>query len=180
MGSVYLFASILCFDPWHMLTSFIPYMLLSPMYINILNVYAFCNLDDVSVFRPPTCISAVLIHLSSIKISWGTKQDTIIEPDLGAVIQNSNSQVNLEVLADVADADEMYEESLTNIRNRKPLVKKPKTPPKLSSAEQEAAAKDYYASVRTNVCAFLLAYAALSVFTHWGCIRCFWHGCFRM
>lgn len=46
--TVYLFASILCFDPWHMLTSFIPYMLLSPMYINILNVYAFCNLDDAS------------------------------------------------------------------------------------------------------------------------------------
>lgn len=67
--------------------------------------------------------------------------------------------MNLEVLADVADADEMYEESLTNIRNRKPLVKKPKTPPKLSSAEQEAAARDYYASVRTNVCDFIWAYA---------------------
>ena len=44
---VYLFSSFLSFDPWHMFTSFIPYMLLSPMYINILNVYAFCNLDDV-------------------------------------------------------------------------------------------------------------------------------------
>ncbi|KAI0339791.1 hypothetical protein BDW22DRAFT_1431288 [Trametopsis cervina] len=127
---VYLFSSILSFDPWHMLTSFLPYMLMSPMYINVLNVYAFCNLDD---------------------ISWGTKQDTIVDTDLGAVVQNSASQVNLEVLADVADADEMYEESLTNIRNRKPTGKKSKTPPVLSSAEQEQAAKDYYASVRTNV-----------------------------
>lgn len=67
------------------------------------------------------------------------------------MIQNSESQVNLEVLADVADADEMYEESLTNIRNRKPVIKKPKGPPVLTPAEQEQAAKDYYASVRTNV-----------------------------
>ena len=35
---VYLFASILAFDPWHMLTSFLPYMLLSPSYINVLNM----------------------------------------------------------------------------------------------------------------------------------------------
>ena len=45
--TVYFFSSVLSFDPWHMFTSFIPYMLLSPTYINVLNVYAFCNLDDV-------------------------------------------------------------------------------------------------------------------------------------
>lgn len=36
--SVYAFSSLLAFDPWHMITSFIPYMLLSPMYINVLNM----------------------------------------------------------------------------------------------------------------------------------------------
>lgn len=141
---VYFVSSLLTFDPWHMFTSFIPYMLLSPTYINVLNVYAFCNLDD---------------------ISWGTKQDTIVESDLGAVIQNSDSQVALEVLADVADADEMYEESLMNIRNRKPVVKKPKVKPVLSEAEQEQAAQDYYASVRTNVgscCCFSVVRLALT------------------
>lgn len=35
---VYALSSILALDPWHMLTSFIPYMLLSPMYINVLNM----------------------------------------------------------------------------------------------------------------------------------------------
>lgn len=35
---VYAFSSLLAFDPWHMITSFIPYMLLSPMYINVLNM----------------------------------------------------------------------------------------------------------------------------------------------
>ena len=34
----YLVASLLAFDPWHMITSFIPYILLSPTYINILNM----------------------------------------------------------------------------------------------------------------------------------------------
>ena len=65
--SVYALSSVLAFDPWHMFTSFIPYLLLSPTYINILQMYvhayysntypmantlrssyAFANLDDVS------------------------------------------------------------------------------------------------------------------------------------
>jgi chitin synthase len=37
-STVYASSSILAFDPWHMLTSFIPYLLLSPTYINILNM----------------------------------------------------------------------------------------------------------------------------------------------
>ena len=35
---VYVAASILAMDPWHMLTSFVPYLLLSATYINIINV----------------------------------------------------------------------------------------------------------------------------------------------
>src|SRR5689334_12250407 len=47
-------ASFIFFDPWHMFTSFVQYLLLTPTYINILNVYAFCNTHD---------------------ITWGTKGD---------------------------------------------------------------------------------------------------------
>lgn len=36
--AVYTVASFLAFDPWHMFTSFIPYLLLSPTYISILNM----------------------------------------------------------------------------------------------------------------------------------------------
>ena len=36
---MYALSSVLAFDPWHMFTSFIPYMLLSPTYINILQMY---------------------------------------------------------------------------------------------------------------------------------------------
>ncbi|CCL99083.1 uncharacterized protein FIBRA_01097 [Fibroporia radiculosa] len=124
---VYVLSSFLALDPWHIFTSFIPYLLLSPTYINILNIYAFSNLDD---------------------ISWGTKQDTELESDLGAVIQNSNSQVDVEVLTDAADVNGMYEESLLNLKHKKPV---PKSSTGNSLAEKEQAAKDYYANVRTNV-----------------------------
>ncbi|KAH9847147.1 chitin synthase-domain-containing protein [Lenzites betulinus] len=124
---VYAVSSVLSFDPWHMLTSFVPYMLLSPTYMNILQIYAFANLDD---------------------ISWGTKQDSEVNTDLGAVIQNSNSQVDLEVPTDAADVNSIYEEALDNLKNRKPLAK---ASAGLSTAEKEQLAKDYYANVRTNV-----------------------------
>ncbi|KAJ7188329.1 glycosyltransferase family 2 protein [Mycena filopes] len=96
---LYASSSILAFDPWHMLTSFIPYLLLSPTYINILNIYAFSNLDD---------------------ISWGTKQDSIVETDLGAVVQDIHAQVDVEMATDKADMNNIYEEALSNLKNRKP------------------------------------------------------------
>jgi len=113
----------------HMVTSFLPYLFLSPAYINILNVYAFSNLND---------------------ISWGTKQDSTPNSDLGAVIQDSHSQVDLEVLTEAADVNSIYEESLSNLRNRVP-IDSPKGKALPSIAEKEQAAKDYYANVRTNV-----------------------------
>nr|ADX07313.1 putative chitin synthase [Flammulina velutipes] len=44
---IYFFASFLYNDPWHMFTSFIPYLCLAPSFVNVLNVYAFCNLHDL-------------------------------------------------------------------------------------------------------------------------------------
>lgn len=45
---IYLLASILYLDPWHMFTSFPQYMLLMSGYCNIVGVYAYCNWHDVS------------------------------------------------------------------------------------------------------------------------------------
>lgn len=45
---IYLVASLLYLDPFHMVTSFVQYLVLAPTFINILNVYSFCNLHDVS------------------------------------------------------------------------------------------------------------------------------------
>lgn len=44
---LYILSSLLYLDPWHMITSFVQYMLLLPTYVNLLNVYAFCNTHDV-------------------------------------------------------------------------------------------------------------------------------------
>ncbi|KAH8925253.1 glycosyltransferase family 2 protein [Atractiella rhizophila] len=45
---VYIISSFLALDPWHIFTSLPPYLLIAPSFTNILNVYAFCNLHDVS------------------------------------------------------------------------------------------------------------------------------------
>lgn len=155
--AVYAFSSFLALDPWHMFTSFVPYLLLSPMYINVLNMwvvlyfslftcadlsfhsFAFCNLDD---------------------ISWGTKQDSTPETDLGAVLQDSHSQVDIEMLTEPVDMNSIYEESLANLRDRVPIESGKPNKGLPSAAEKEAAAKDYYATVRTNV---LLAWVLSNV-----------------
>jgi chitin synthase len=84
------------------------------------------------------------------QISWGTKQDND-EPeiaDLGAIVQNKHSQVDVEVFTEPSDVNQMYTEALDNLRTRKE-AKKPKTV--LTDSEIEQQAKDYYANVRTNV-----------------------------
>ncbi|KAF8482206.1 chitin synthase-domain-containing protein [Gautieria morchelliformis] len=123
----YVFSSVLWLDPFHLVTSFVQYLLMSATYINILNVYAFANLDD---------------------ISWGTKQEGVIDTDLGSVIQDKESRVDLEVIAEPSDVNSAYLEVLHNLRVRKPVVK-----PQSGSnvTEQVQKAKDYYASIRTNV-----------------------------
>jgi len=45
---LYIYASFLHAEPWHLFTSFFQYMLLLPSTINILSIYSFCNLHDVS------------------------------------------------------------------------------------------------------------------------------------
>lgn len=44
---LYILSSLFYMDPWHMITSFVQYLFLLPTYVNILNVYAFCNIHDV-------------------------------------------------------------------------------------------------------------------------------------
>jgi chitin synthase len=45
---LYMVSSLLYFDPWHMFTSFLQYLFFLPAFNNILSVYSFCNLHDVS------------------------------------------------------------------------------------------------------------------------------------
>jgi len=42
-AGLYLFSSIVYFDPWHMLSSFLQFTLLLPSFVCTLQIYAFCN-----------------------------------------------------------------------------------------------------------------------------------------
>ncbi|KAI7871996.1 chitin synthase 1 [Spinellus fusiger] len=90
---VYLISSLLYRQPWHMLTSFLPYLILLPSYVNILNIYAFCNTHDVS---------------------WGTKGDNSIAKDLGIVkVSDTQKQTaEIDLPAEQCDVNIEYEEAL--------------------------------------------------------------------
>jgi len=64
---IYFFASFLYRDPWHMFSSFPQYLLLAPSFTNVLNVYAFCNLHDVSWGTKGSDKAEVLPSISSKK-----------------------------------------------------------------------------------------------------------------
>lgn len=92
---IYLFASILYRDPWHMLSSFIQYLCVAPSFTNVLNVYAFCNLHDVS---------------------WGTKgsdKDDAL-PSVSSKKKDSGEPAVVEDKAQVQeDVDTAFKETVT-------------------------------------------------------------------
>lgn len=85
--ALYTAASIAFLDPWHMITSFLQYLLLSPTYINVLNVYAFCNVHD---------------------ISWGTKGDDGVKTDLGVVKKSAAGTFEIEIPTTDEEIDSSY------------------------------------------------------------------------
>lgn len=118
---LYMVASILFLDPWHMFTSFIQYLLLTPTYTNILNVYAFCNTHD---------------------ITWGTKGDDKAEKLPAANIKPGGG-VDVAIPTDDADLNTQYEAEL-QVFNSKYV------PPKREvTAEQKH--EDFYKGFRSAV-----------------------------
>lgn len=92
--ALYFLASFIYFEPWHMFTSFIQYILLSPAYVNVLNIYAFCNIDD---------------------ISWGTKGD-VGAADLGAAVKKEDGSFDVNVPTEAAEINQCYLEELEKIK----------------------------------------------------------------
>jgi chitin synthase len=103
---LYLIASFMHFEPWHMFTSFLQYMFLLPSYVNILMMYAMCNLHDVT---------------------WGTKGDNGAAKDLGGAkkVKGENGQELMEVELPGAreDVDQMWAASRSALRTRPPEEK---------------------------------------------------------
>jgi chitin synthase len=144
---IWLVASLLMFDPWHMVTSLIQYLLLSPTYTNVLNVYAFCNTHD---------------------ISWGTKGDD--KPDKLPSVNTKDGEGKTD-LPDEGDLNAQYEREIA-VYSRKE-VKEVKTP---TPAQLDEKQLDYYRGVRTVVvllwmimnfalCALVLSTAGLEKIT---------------
>ncbi|KAH7102577.1 glycosyltransferase family 2 protein [Auriculariales sp. MPI-PUGE-AT-0066] len=120
---LYLIASILFFEPWHMITSFIQYTLMAPSYINVLNVYAFANVHDVS---------------------WGTKGDNKPPADLGVVATSKKTnEVEVVVPTDEKDINAAYEDAIHILGT--------KAPPEDQKVDAKTAEEDYYRQFRTNV-----------------------------
>ncbi|RIB06386.1 Glycosyltransferase Family 2 protein [Gigaspora rosea] len=48
---LYLTASLIMFDSWHMFICILQYIIMLPLYVIILNTYAFCNVHDVRIYN---------------------------------------------------------------------------------------------------------------------------------
>jgi len=86
---IYFIASFLYRDPWHMFSSFLQYLCLAISFTNVLNVYAFCNLHDVSW---GTKGSDKVDALPSVQTSKGTgvvEDTTKIQADVDAAFEET-------------------------------------------------------------------------------------------
>ncbi|ORZ01326.1 chitin synthase 1 [Syncephalastrum racemosum] len=120
--AIYWLSSLLFLDPWHMLTSCVQYVLMTPNYINCLNTYAFCNTHDVS---------------------WGTKDIHVVATDLG-IVQMEHGQAIAEVaMPEQKDIGLLYEEACVNLQRKAPKEHTPRDP----RTRQE----DYYRAFRTRL-----------------------------
>lgn len=124
--AMYFVSSFLFLDPWHMFSSFLQYILLSPSYTNILNIYAFCNTHDVS---------------------WGTKGDNTVATDLGVVKAKKDGSgdlaVEVEVPVEEKDINAAYTDALNELKKSVPEEKQHRD----AKTKQE----DYYRSFRTRL-----------------------------
>ncbi|KAH3901494.1 chitin synthase I SCDLUD_002990 [Saccharomycodes ludwigii] len=125
MGSTYVLyfaSSVIALQPWHMFTSFIQYLLLSPSYINVLNIYAFANVHD---------------------ISWGTK-GSVAAKSLGKVESKKDGSVKTEIPISAAEIENNYQKFIKELSTA-PAVNSESEP---SLDEKKTS---YYAMVRSII-----------------------------
>ncbi|KAG5642981.1 Chitin synthase 4 [Asterophora parasitica] len=120
---LYIISSLLFFEPWHMITSFIQYLLMAPSYIAVLNVYAFANVHDVS---------------------WGTKGDNKVQTDLGKVEVKGGNKNEVEVAVPTTknDINALYEDAIHVLNTKPPKVDDKPDPGTIQ--------EDYYRGFRTK------------------------------
>jgi chitin synthase len=134
---LYVFQSILYFDPWHMITSCVQYLLFLPSNVNILNVYA-CKL---SFFNYIVCN----LH----DVSWGTKGDNKAESLGGATVvkgKDGKATVSLDIPTERKDINANYDIFVREIQAPRPKAS--------STPDAKTKQDDYFRSFRTNVVLF--------------------------
>jgi len=103
---LYFISSFMHFEPWHMFTSFLQYMFLLPSYVNILMMYAMCNLHDVT---------------------WGTKGDNGAAKDLGGAkkVKNEDGKEVMEVELPTAreDVEHLWIAARNSLKTKPPVEK---------------------------------------------------------
>lgn len=122
--ALWFLVSFLFFDPWHMFTSFVQYLILVPTYINVLNVYAFCNTHD---------------------ITWGTKGDDKAE-QLPSANLKPGGKVDVNIPTDDGDLNAQFDAEI-----RKFGLKAPEEKREFSASEIQ---EDYYRGFRSRVVLF--------------------------
>ncbi|KXS18396.1 glycosyltransferase family 2 protein [Gonapodya prolifera JEL478] len=131
---LYFFASAMFLDIAHCLTSFVQYTLLTPLYINVLLIYAFCNLHDVS---------------------WGNRPEVAPPSELPqVVISKDTAVVELPDTSNAAEANEHYGIFLSALSQAASTTEKESAPPPVATREDE------YRMYRTN---FVLTWIASNV-----------------
>ncbi|KAJ3208139.1 Chitin synthase, class 2 [Dinochytrium kinnereticum] len=141
---LYLVSSCLFLDPWHVFTCMLQYLFMLPSFINILMVYAFCNLHDVS---------------------WGTKGIDATASDLQAVsikITKNGSQVaTVEIPSGDTNADQEWEAlNKEMMKQRAELNNRSDKESKNPQTEQE----DFFKQFRTNTLMLWLVTNGLLVY----------------
>jgi len=122
---LYFIASIMHFEPWHMITCFIQYLFLLPSYVNILMMYAMCNLHDVS---------------------WGTKGDNGSSKDLGGAkqVKNADGKAMMEIqVPREEDLNRLWQAAQSSLRQKAPEEKQHR--------DAETKQADHDRNSRTNV-----------------------------
>lgn len=131
---LYAIGAVIHGEPSFMITSFLQYLLLSPAYVNVLNIYSFCNIHDVS---------------------WGNR-DTPQAKDLGAAkISDVDGELVMMVVPGSPDElEDSYKASLEELKVPVAPVAQVK-----SKKDKE---DSYYALIRTvTVLVWMLTNAIL-------------------
>ncbi|KAJ3065039.1 Chitin synthase, class 2 [Podochytrium sp. JEL0797] len=125
---LYIVSSCIYLDPWHSITCLIPYLLMTPSFANMLMVYAFCNIHD---------------------ISWGTKGQ---EASSNApVVQSSKNDKGKQIATTEVPTPD-YSNELAKLKEMN-LERKNPNPVKEARTSSKSS-EDHFRSYRTYVLMF--------------------------